>query len=258
MMEPRKFGPFLRDLRTRRGLTQEQVAEALHVSGAAVSKWENGKCLPDLTKLETLAKILDVSILDLMHCGAADSAASAPRPAPENAGPGPAEPSWRQQLRGAAVLLIFTALVIFLQVFPLHRVALVWQPSWFETGEISLLAYAGSREDRRTAQPVLDLAERAFSDCSLTREEAAARYGVLSRYCFPRDRYPEVVREEHTLDLWSAHFSGGSGQMWVSYSQKGYDAAGNCTAGSWRIPSLWYLELNEAGEWTVIGIKEHP
>lgn len=41
-MEPGKFGPFLRDLRTRRGLTQEQVAEALHVSGAAVSKWENG------------------------------------------------------------------------------------------------------------------------------------------------------------------------------------------------------------------------
>mgnify|MGYP002801308832 CR=1 FL=1 len=41
-MEPGKFGPFLRDLRTRRGLTQEQVAEALHVSGAAVSKWKTG------------------------------------------------------------------------------------------------------------------------------------------------------------------------------------------------------------------------
>lgn len=41
-MEPGKFGPYLRELRTRRGLTQEQVAEALRVSGAAVSKWENG------------------------------------------------------------------------------------------------------------------------------------------------------------------------------------------------------------------------
>lgn len=70
-MEPGKFGPFLRDLRTRRGLTQEQVAEALHVSGAAVSKWENGKCLPDLTKLETLAEILHVGMLDLMQCRAA-------------------------------------------------------------------------------------------------------------------------------------------------------------------------------------------
>ena len=66
-MEPGKFGPFLRELRTRRGLTQEQVAEALRVSGAAVSKWENGKCLPDLTKLETLAEVLGVGILDLMR-----------------------------------------------------------------------------------------------------------------------------------------------------------------------------------------------
>ena len=41
-MEPGKFGPFLRGLRTRRGLTQEQAARRLHVSGAAVSKWESG------------------------------------------------------------------------------------------------------------------------------------------------------------------------------------------------------------------------
>lgn len=253
-MEPGKFGPFLRELRTRRGLTQEQVAEALRVSGAAVSKWENGKCLPDLTKLETLAEVLGVGILDLMRCGAAP----APRLAPENAGPDPAAQSWRHQARGAAVLLIFTALVIFLQYFPLHRVVQVWQPSWYETGEISQLAYVGSREDRQTAQPVLELAEQAFSDLSLTEAEAAARYGELSRYCFPRDRYPEVVREEHDLDLWSAHFSGGSGQMWVCYSQEGYDAAGNRKAGSWRVPSLWYLERTLDGTWEVIYIKEHP
>lgn len=253
-MEPGKFGPFLRDLRTRRGLTQEQVAEALHVSGAAVSKWENGKCLPDLTKLEALAEVLGVGILDLMRCGAAP----APRLAPENAGPDPAAQSWRHQARGAAVLLIFTALVIFFQYFPLHRVALVWQPSWYETGEISLLAYVGSREDLRTAQPVLDLAEQAFSTLGLTQAEAAARYGKLSRYCFPRDIFPEVVREEHTLELWSAHFDSSYGQMWVYYSQAGYDETDTRRTGSFRIPSLWYLERTPDGAWEVISIKEHP
>ena len=100
-MEPGKFGPFLRDLRTRRGLTQEQVAEALHVSGAAVSKWENGKCLPDLTKLETLAEILHVGMLDLMQCGAA-GAPPAARQAPADTPSGPAERSRRQQVRGVA------------------------------------------------------------------------------------------------------------------------------------------------------------
>lgn len=230
------------------------MAEALRVSGAAVSKWENGKCLPDLTKLETLAEVLGVGILDLMRCGAAP----APRLAPENAGPDPAAQSWRHQARGAAVLLIFTALVIFLQYFPLHRVVQVWQPSWYETGEISQLAYVGSREDRQTAQPVLELAEQAFSDLSLTEAEAAVRYGELRRYCFPRDRYPEVVREEHDLDLWSAHFSGSYGYLWVYYSQTGYDETGAVRTGSFRVPALWTLEQTPAGIWEVISIKEHP
>ena len=256
-MEPGKFGPFLRGLRTRRGLTQEQVARRLHVSGAAVSKWETGKCLPDLAKLEALAEVLDISVPELMGCGAADREAPSIRQTAAEASPKAGEPS-RRRIRGAAALLLFTALVVFFQYFPLHRAALVWQPSWFETGEISLLAYVGSREDRQTARPVLDLAEQAFSALGLTREEAAARYGKLGRYCFARDVHPEILREAHTLELWSAHFSGGYGQLWVYYSQAGYDAAGNRTAGSWRVPSLWYLEQAETGEWTVIAVKEHP
>lgn len=88
-MEPGKFGPFLRALRTRRGLTQEQLARRLHVSGAAVSKWETGKCLPDLTKLEALAEVLDVGILELMRCGGAvgePSSGGRPRSPPRKGG----------------------------------------------------------------------------------------------------------------------------------------------------------------------------
>ena len=204
-----------------------------------------------------VSKILHVGMLDLMQCGAA-GAPPAARQAPADTPSGPAERSRRQQVRGAALLLIFTALVIFFQYFPLHRVALVWQPSWYETGEISLLAYVGSREDQRTAQPVLDLAEQAFSTLGLTQAEAAARYGKLSRYCFPGDIYPEIVREEHDLDLWSAHFSGSYGYLWVYYSQTGYDETGAVRTGSFRVPALWTLEQTPAGIWEVISIKEHP
>ncbi len=207
--------------------------------------------------METLAEILHVGMLDLMQCGAA-GAPPAARQAPADTPSGPAERSRRQQVRGAALLLIFTALVIFFQYFPLHRVALVWQPSWYETGEISLLAYVGSREDQRTAQPVPDLAEQAFSTLGLTQAEAAARYGKLSRYCFPGDIYPEIVREEHDLDLWSAHFSGSYGYLWVYYSQTGYDETGAVRTGSFRVPALWTLEQTPAGIWEVISIKEHP
>ena len=148
--------------------------------------------------------------------------------------------------------------MIFFQYFPLHRVVQVWQPSWYETGEISQLAYVGSREEWQTAQPVLELAEQAFSDLSLTEAEAAARYGKLSRYCFPRDIFPEVIREEHTLDLWSAHFSGSYGHLWVYYSQTGYDETGTVRTGSFRVPALWTLEQTPDGAWEVISIKEHP
>ncbi len=191
-----------------------------------------------------------------MRCGGAvgeppplrRAAAEPVRPAEGAAAAGP---------RGG-VLLLFTTLMVFFQYFPLHRVALVWQPSWYETGEISLLAYVGTREDLRTAQPVLDLAEQAFSTLGLTQAEAAARYGKLSRYCFPGDIYPEIVREEHDLDLWSAHFSGSYGYLWVYYSQTGYDETGAVRTGSFRVPALWTLEQTPAGIWEVISIKEHP
>lgn len=62
------FGPFLKEARLERGMTQEQLAQRLHVSSAAVSKWERGKSLPDIAKVEELADALDLSVLELMRC----------------------------------------------------------------------------------------------------------------------------------------------------------------------------------------------
>ena len=41
-MDQRKIGAFLKALRKEQGLTQEQLAELLHVSGRTVSRWETG------------------------------------------------------------------------------------------------------------------------------------------------------------------------------------------------------------------------
>jgi hypothetical protein len=45
--------------------------------------------------------------------------------------------------------------------------------------------------------------------------------------------------------------------MWVYYSQEGLNEKGEVTTGSWRIPSLWYLQPDEEGNWQVVHIKEH-
>lgn len=59
-------GDVIRRLRERKKLTQEALAERIYVSGKAVSKWETGKGLPDISLLEPLAKALDISVIELL------------------------------------------------------------------------------------------------------------------------------------------------------------------------------------------------
>lgn len=59
-------GSTIRNLRERNGLTQAQLAECLNVSDKAVSKWETGAGLPDITLLEPIARTLRVSVTELL------------------------------------------------------------------------------------------------------------------------------------------------------------------------------------------------
>ncbi len=52
----------IRALRRERGMTQEQLADAMNVSAAAVSKWENGQSVPDILVLTSLADFFEVSL----------------------------------------------------------------------------------------------------------------------------------------------------------------------------------------------------
>ena len=60
-MEPGKFGPFLRDLRTRRGLTQEQVAEAVGLEPGTISRIERGVKGMSIDSLLMFSEIYGVS-----------------------------------------------------------------------------------------------------------------------------------------------------------------------------------------------------
>ena len=60
------IGENIKRLRTAKGLTQEQLSEAVGVTCAAVSKWERGDTFPDITMLFPLAHFFDVSLDELM------------------------------------------------------------------------------------------------------------------------------------------------------------------------------------------------
>lgn len=59
-------GQTIKKLREAKTLTQTQLAEQIGVSCKAVSKWETGKGLPDITLIEPLSKALGVSVMELM------------------------------------------------------------------------------------------------------------------------------------------------------------------------------------------------
>lgn len=67
-MDQKSFGEFIANLRREAELTQRQVANTLHVTDRAVSKWERGLCYPDVTLLEPLATTLRVNVEDLLTC----------------------------------------------------------------------------------------------------------------------------------------------------------------------------------------------
>jgi len=62
----RSLGEALREERSRHGMTQEYVAEALGVSRQAVSKWENGTSDPSTANLLALAKLYGVDAGELL------------------------------------------------------------------------------------------------------------------------------------------------------------------------------------------------
>ena len=59
-------GSTIKLLREKKGYTQRQLAEQLMVSDKAVSKWESGRGLPDISLIEPLAKTLGVSLAELL------------------------------------------------------------------------------------------------------------------------------------------------------------------------------------------------
>ena len=66
MVEPLELGRFISTCRKEKNLTQKQLGEELGVTDRAVSKWENGKSFPDISLIEPLCQILDISVSEFM------------------------------------------------------------------------------------------------------------------------------------------------------------------------------------------------
>lgn len=66
-MDKEKIGLFIKELRKEKNQTQRELAEKIHVTDKAVSKWERGLSIPDTAILPDLAKELNISIHELLQ-----------------------------------------------------------------------------------------------------------------------------------------------------------------------------------------------
>lgn len=66
-LDKQALGSFLSQLRKEKGWTQKDLAEKLYVSDKAVSKWERGLSVPDVSLLMPLSELLDVSVTELLE-----------------------------------------------------------------------------------------------------------------------------------------------------------------------------------------------
>ena len=66
-MDPKEFGAFVQTRRKELGMNQNQLAEKLHVTAKAVSRWERGVGFPSIELLQPLSDALEITIAELMQ-----------------------------------------------------------------------------------------------------------------------------------------------------------------------------------------------
>lgn len=66
VVEQEKIGKFILQLRKERNLTQKELAEKIGVTDRAISKWENGRGMPELSLIKPLCDELDISVNELL------------------------------------------------------------------------------------------------------------------------------------------------------------------------------------------------
>ena len=72
MLDNKKIASFIANKRKSKGLTQQQVADTLHVSFQAVSKWESGTSYPTIELLYALSRLLGTTTDEILNAQDSD------------------------------------------------------------------------------------------------------------------------------------------------------------------------------------------
>lgn len=105
-MDQQKIGKFIAQLRKQQGLTQAQLAEQLGCTDKSVSRWENGRTMPDMSLFEPLCNILGITMDELLQ-GQTETEQSSTPPKRSHRKLG-----WRIATVGFAMIFVALTLVV--------------------------------------------------------------------------------------------------------------------------------------------------
>ena len=163
-MDQIKTGQFIAAMRKSRGLTQEELGERLGVTNKTVSRWETGKYMPDIDKLQELSSLLGISVNELLTGERMDDLAQFARKADENLVEALAGDSafglrdreeffkqkWLREHKGylALCLLLWTAALaaaILLSRFHLWGLLVIWGLCLYAHARNQMMTYVEQR-----------------------------------------------------------------------------------------------------------------
>ena len=207
-----KTGALIAERRRALGLTQDQLAERLHVTGKAVSNWERGLRFPDVALLSPLAEALGVNVTDLLAGEVILPAEASPaREAKTDAVVIDTLTAAERTRRRARLVIDLTGMLVV--VFVLLNFFVSYAPSLFQRGNpLPYLAAAAQLSDERTfvavdGEPGVYIAHAGECPALFAMIEAQWDVSLIeqagSGYIFANDHIRIVASSEIYLGRWT-------------------------------------------------------
>lgn len=178
-----KIGEKIKQLRNAQDVTQEKLADYLNISYQAVSKWENGLALPDITLLPKLANFFGVSADELLNLKTSENETELRK----------YEKEYHELGRKGKVLEQIDLSRKVLDLYPRHY-------QWMLNLAYGLISYGATteqqkyRKDHKFIEEAISLCERILEDCTVD----SIRHSAIQILCY---EYPNFDKKEEAIKL---------------------------------------------------------
>ncbi len=178
-----KIGEKIKELRRTHDITQEKLADYLNISYQAVSKWENGLALPDITLLPKLANFFGVSTDELLDLKSSENESELRR----------YEKEYHELGRKGKILEKIELSRKVLDLYPRNY-------QWMLNLAYGLVSYGATneqqkyRKEHKFVEEAISLCERILEDCTVD----SIRHGAIQILCY---NYPHIDKKEEAIRL---------------------------------------------------------